>query len=355
MTVSTLRAPGRAPAAPGSRRRPPLPVILGALLVGIVALAVAGLCVGAPLLSPAEALRALADTSGSTDGVIVRTIRFPRVVMGVTVGAALAVAGVLMQALTRNPLADPGILGVNAGAALAVAVGFVVLGVRDFGSTLVFALVGAAAASLVVWVLGGGARSPITRLVVAGVAVAAVLSGVTQGLALLNTADYALIRVWEAGSLTARDGGTAVAAAIVVVVASLGLMSLGPTLNLIVLGEDQAHALGAGVVGTRTAGLVGIVVLTATATAVAGPIAFVGLLVPHALRGLVGQDQVRLLWLSAVGGPLLLLACDIVARTAIAPAELPIGVVTALIGAPLLIILVQRGSRGTARSGRSIR
>jgi iron complex transport system permease protein len=312
----------------------------------ILALALATLSVGTPVLSPVEALTLLVTPDGSQTAIVVQTLRLPRAILAIAVGAALAVAGVVMQALTRNPLADPGILGVNAGASFAVVFAFVVLGVQSFDQTLWFAFAGAAAASVIVALLGGlGTSTSIARLALAGVAVGAVLSGITQALSLLDPADYARIRVWEAGSLAARDVPSAL---ITLAAISLGLaiaLGSGRGLNLLVLGEDAAHTLGARVSRVRGFAFVAIVLLCGAATAAVGPIAFVGLLVPHALRRFTGADQPRALIYSLVGGPVLILASDLIARLVIAPRELPLGVVTAFLGAPMLVVLVQTRRR----------
>ncbi|MFK4730269.1 iron ABC transporter permease [Agromyces mediolanus] len=337
--MTTAVVAGRA-----ERLRPALVVPAGIAVIAL--LAMLGLSAGTPWIAPADALRLLVEPDGSQASIILHTLRLPRVLLAVAAGAALAVAGVVMQALTRNPLADPGILGVNAGAAFAVAFAVVVLDLQAFGATLGFAFVGAAIAGLLVALLGGAGRSSsIARLALAGVAVGAVLSGFTQALSLLDPADYAAIRIWEAGSLAARDVPTALGALAVIAVGLALALAAGPGLNLLVLGEEAAHGLGARVARVRTQGLVAIVLLCGTATAAIGPVAFVGLLVPHAVRALTGADQIRALWYSAIAGPALLLAADLVARLAVAPRELPLGVVTAILGAPVLVLVVQRRRR----------
>ena len=335
--------------SPEGRRitRRPSPVVLVPIgITLILALSLATLCVGTPMLSPVEALSLLVAPDGSQTAIVVQTLRLPRAILAVAVGAALAVSGVVMQALTRNPLADPGILGVNAGASFAVVFAFVVLDIQAFDQTLWFAFAGAAAASVVVALLGAVGRSTsIARLALAGVAVGAVLSGFTQALSLLDPADYSRIRVWEAGSLAARDVPTSLIALSAIALGLLIALGNGRGLNLLVLGEDAAHTLGARVTRVRGASFVAIVLLCGAATAAVGPIAFVGLLVPHALRRFTGADQPRALLYSLLGGPVLILASDLLARLVIAPRELPLGVVTAFLGAPMLIALVQRRRR----------
>ncbi len=344
MTTSTLRS-----AEEGRRtaRRPSPLVILPIGIALILTLSLATLCVGTPMLSPVEALSLLISPDGSQTAIVVHTLRLPRAILAIAVGAALAVAGVVMQALTRNPLADPGILGVNAGASFAVVFAFVVLGVQSFDQTLWFAFAGAAAASVVVALLGAvGTSTSIARLALAGVAVGAVLSGFTQALSLVDPGDYSRIRVWEAGSLAARDVSSSLIALAAIAVGLMIAFGSGRGLNLLVLGEDAAHTLGARVSRVRGSAFACIVLLCGAATAAVGPVAFVGLLVPHALRRFTGADQPRALLYSALGGPVLILASDLIARLVIAPRELPLGVVTAFLGAPMLIVLVQR-RRGT--------
>lgn len=335
--MTTVLAEGRR-----TRRPSAVLVVVGGALILVLSLTT--LCIGSPTLAPLDAVRVLLEPDGSQTSIIVHTLRVPRVLLAIAAGAALAVAGVIMQALTRNPLADPGILGVNAGASFFVALAFVVFGVQSFGAILLFAFVGAAVVSVLVALLGGVGRSDsIGRLALAGVAVAAVLTGFTQAIALIDPRQYANIRVWEAGSLTARDVPTSAAVLVVILVALVIAFANGPGLNLLVLGADSAHSLGARVARVRGLSALAIVLLCGTATAAIGPIGFVGLLVPHALRPFTGADQMRALWLSALAGPVLLLGSDAISRLVIAPAELPLGVVTAFLGAPVLIALVQRG------------
>ncbi len=323
-------------------RRPPLAPILAAGVILVIGLGLAALCVGDPMLSPARALELVAQPDGSPAAIIVHTLRMPRVVLAVAVGAALGVAGLVMQILTRNPLADPGILGVNSGAAFAVAVAVVVVGARGFGVTLIWAWVGAALASVIVAALGGVGRSrSATRLTLAGVAVGAVLAGLTQALSLLDPADYVLIRSWEAGSLAARDLPIALTILGIAVVGTVLAIAVGSGLDVLAFGDDVARTVGVRVARVRMLGFITVVVLCGSATAAIGPIAFVGLLVPHAVRMIVGSDTRRALGVSAVAGAVLLLAADLLARIIIAPREVPLGVVTAFLGAPVLIALVR--------------
>lgn len=327
-------------------RRPPLVLVVASGATLMIALALAALCVGEPLLSPVRALELLIAPDGSPTAIIVQTLRMPRVVLAIAVGAALGVAGLVMQILTRNPLADPGILGVNSGAAFAVAVAVVVVGAKGFEATLPWAFAGAALAAVVVAALGGIGRSTsVARLALAGVAVGAVLAGFTQALSLLDPADYVSIRTWEAGSLAARDLPIALTTLLIAVIGTALALAVASGLDMLALGEDVAQTVGVRVAWIRMLGFVIVVVLCGSATAAIGPVAFVGLLVPHAVRMVVGVDTRRGLLVSAVAGPVLLLSADLLARIVIAPRELPLGVVTAFLGAPVLIALVRRKVR----------
>ncbi len=323
------------------RRRPPdaivLPIVL-ALLVAVVAVSIA---VGPRSLSPDELLRAFTTPTGTEADLIVRDVRLPRTFIGIAAGSALAVAGVIMQTLTRNPLAEPGLLGVNAGASFAVAIAIVVLGIGDFASTMWFAFLGAAIASAVVALLGGvGRAASIGRLALTGVAVAAVLSAATSALSLIDPASYQAMRLWGAGALGGRSLEAALLTLAVVAGGLVLVAVLAPGIGLLALGEDTARALGGHVGVIRLGSFIVIAVLCGAATAAAGPIAFVGLLVPHALRAVFGPDTRRLLVYSVLAGPILLLVADLLGGMIIAPRTIPVGVMTAFLGAPLLVALV---------------
>ncbi|GGV22843.1 iron ABC transporter permease [Kitasatospora herbaricolor] len=339
--------PGPAPAAPGrtgTARR--LAWLSGALLL-LAVLTLAGIAVGARYIPPGQVLHVLLHREpASEDWIVVHHARIPRTLLGIAVGAALGIAGAMMQALTRNPLADPGLLGVNGGAAAAVAAGTALLDLRTFGSFVWFALAGAAVAALVVQILGGGGRASATpaRLALAGTAVTAVLTAFVNGLILLDPLTLNRFRFWQVGTLAGVD--SAVLGQVLPFLAAGGLLALllGRPLNALALGDDAGHALGANPTRTRLFSLLAVTLLCGAATAAVGPIAFVGLAVPHLARHVCGPDQRWIMLLSAVLAPVLLLGSDIIGRLALHPAELQVGVVTAFIGAPLFIALV-RGRR----------
>ena len=266
---------------------------------------------------------------------------------GLLAGAALGLAGALMQTLTRNPLADPGILGVNSGASFAIVLGAALFGLSSPQEQLLMAFCGAFGASLLVAFTGsqgGGQLSPV-RLTLAGVALGAVLEGLSTGIALLNPDVYDQLRFWQAGSLDIRSLQTLKVVLVPVLIAAAVALFLSRALNSLSLGSDTATALGSKVARTQFIGLLVITVLCGSATAIVGPIAFIGLMMPHMARWLVGADHRWSLPVTLLATPSLLLIADIIGRL-IVPGELRVSVVSAFIGAPVLIFLVRRKSRG---------
>ncbi|MWV50715.1 iron chelate uptake ABC transporter family permease subunit [Rathayibacter sp. VKM Ac-2803] len=320
-------------------------IVAGVLLAVTV---VGSLAIGARYVPPAEVLRTLLDAlegrgAGEVHEIVVG-MRLPRALVGVAVGAALGVAGALIQALTRNPLADPGILGVNAGAGFAVTIGIGWFGVGDIDGYVWFSFAGAAVATVLVFAIGAGGPAGATplRLTLVGVALGALLGGVASMISLLDPSVFDGMRFWGAGSLTSRDEYV-LAAVLPFVLAGLALAAVVATpLNALALGEDLAHSLGVGVVRTRVLVVLAVTLLAGAATAAAGPIGFLGLMVPHAVRWFVGPDQRWILAGTVVCAPLLLLVADVVGRVVAPPQELQVGIITAFIGAPVLVLLARR-------------
>ncbi|MBM7356480.1 Fe(3+)-siderophore ABC transporter permease [Lelliottia amnigena] len=316
------------------------------LLLLILAMALS-LLVGAKPLPASVIFDALSGTCQSADCTIVLDARLPRTLAGLLAGAALGLAGALMQTLTRNPLADPGILGVNAGASFAIVLGAALFGLSSPTEQLVMAFCGALAASLLVAFTGsqgGGQLSPV-RLTLAGVALGAVLEGLSSGIALLNPDVWDQLRFWQAGSLDIRTLQTLHIVTIPVLIAAAVALFLSRALNSLSLGSDTATALGSRVARTQLIGLLTITVLCGSATAVVGPIAFIGLMMPHMARWLVGADHRWSLPVTLLATPVLLLFADIIGRVLV-PGELRVSVVSAFIGAPVLIFLVRRKRGG---------
>lgn len=315
------------------------------VLTAVLAVAVAlSLTMGANPL-PLSAVWASLTGAGTPDtDFVVQGLRVPRTIAGVGAGAALGVAGALMQSFSRNPLADPGILGVNAGAAFAVALTVAVFGIQNSLLLVWPAFLGALVVTVAVALVGsaGRGRADPIRLVLAGVAVGAVLSGITSGLMLSDPDAFDTMRGWNAGSLLGRGLEVILPVAPFVALGLLVAFGLGRGLNAIALGDDLAQAQGVRVGRVRVASVAAVTVLAGAATALVGPLSFVGLMVPHVARWIAGPDQRLILPLSALAAPIVVLLADVLGRVIISPAEVPAGIVTAFVGAPVLIALARR-------------
>jgi len=314
-----------------------------------VLLCLVSLAVGSHSLTLEEVAGAFVPGRTTVASVIVWQLRMPRTVLAVMVGASLAVAGVVMQGLTRNPLAEPGILGINAGASLSVVLSMSLLGLTDVSDFLWFAFAGAALAAFLVHLMSvPSADAGPARLVLAGVALGASLRSITGTITMYDSVTFDSYRFWVLGSLADRD---AVLLVWVVPFLAVGLVLAlvsGLTLNALALGEEQAKALGVSPRRARALALTSITLLCGASTAAVGPISFVGLVVPQVLRLALGADQRRLLAVSLVAGPVLLLAADVVGRVILESGEMEAGVVTAFIGGPVLLVMViqRMGVRG---------
>lgn len=313
-----------------------------AIAAGVVLLGsavVLSLTIGQGSVSADEAYRAIVAHDRTDNAhIIVRDVRLPRAGLAVLVGAALAVSGALVQTLTRNPLAEPGLLGVTGGASFAVVVA-TQFGASGQAATLVVAFAGATLAAALVYAVG---RSDPLRLVLAGVALTAVLAGLSIGIRLTDPATFDTYRFWSVGSLAGREQAPLLVPCLVLVATLAVALLLGKPLSAVMLGDDVAHGLGVAVVPTRVATLLVATVLAATATAVAGPIVFVGLIVPHAVRRFARASIGWLIVLCVLVGSLLMVLSDIVARVLLETGEVPVAIVTALVGGPVLIWVVRR-------------
>ncbi|EPI0662750.1 TPA: Fe(3+)-siderophore ABC transporter permease [Klebsiella quasipneumoniae subsp. quasipneumoniae] len=322
-------------------------VAVPGLLLLLALAAALSLTIGAKSLPIGTVFTAFSGTCQSADCTIVLDARLPRTLAGLLAGVALGLAGALMQTLTRNPLADPGLLGVNSGASFAIVLGAALFGITSPQELLLLAFCGALCASLLVAFTGsqgGGQLSPV-RLTLAGVALAAVLEGLSNGIALLNPDVYDQLRFWQAGSLDIRTLQTLKIVLLPVAMAGIAALLLSRALNSLSLGNDTATALGSRVARTQLIGLIVITVLCGSATAVVGPIAFIGLMMPHMARWLVGADHRWSLPVTLLATPALLLFADVIGRLLV-PGELRVSVVSAFLGAPVLIWLVRRQPRG---------
>lgn len=319
---------------------------LGLLVAAAILLLVALLSVGVGARSiPLDRVWDLVwHADGSDDALVIHDLRIPRTLLGLLVGAALGAAGALMQGLTRNPLADPGLLGVNAGAATAVVIAIALLDTTDLMTYVWFAFLGAGLASLLVYALGSAGRSGATpvRLALAGTAVTFALMSFVYGFTILNPRVFDQYRHWQVGALSGHDASLTAAIAPFIGAGLVLALLLARPLNALALGDDAGRALGARIGRTRLLGALGITLLCGGATAAAGPIAFVGLTVPHVARALVGPDQRWVLPYSMVLAPILLLGADVLGRVVNRPGEVEVGIVTAVIGAPVFIAIVRR-------------
>ncbi|MGO3886475.1 MAG: FecCD family ABC transporter permease [Mycetocola sp.] len=318
---------------------------LGVAVLLLLAAAIASLAIGNRAIDPGTVLAALTSYDDANPlHLMVAELRVPRTLHGIVVGAALAVCGALIQAFTRNPLADPGILGVNAGASFAVVLAVAVFGLTTPGSYVPFALLGALVLTVLVYALGSfGSSGPTPmKLTLAGVALGAAFTGFTTAIVLQDRGTLDVMRFWGVGSIGGRTiDQLSWAAPLIAVGLLLGLIS-ARSLNALALGDDLAQALGARIVMTRITVIIAVTLLAGTSVAAAGPIAFVGIMIPHMVRWFTGPDQRWVISYSLVVGPTFLLLADILGRVVLPSGELRVGIVTGLLGAPVLIALVRR-------------
>ena len=321
----------------------PTALVLTVLAVGVVALL--SLRIGSVEITTADAFNALFHYNpDSYAETVVRTLRLPRTLIGLGIGAALAVAGAAMQAATRNPLADPSILGVNSGAAFAIVTAMSFGLLTQPAQMVWFAFAGGLAAAVVVYAVGSagaGSASP-AKLALAGVIITTLLGSWTTALLLLDQQTLNDVRFWLAGSLAGRDLSMFLGVLPFLGLGIAGMLLLGHQLNVLSMGEDTARSLGMHTGRMRALVAALVVLMTGASVAVAGPVGFVGLAVPHLVRGLAGSDNRWVLLFSLFAGPLILLGADIAGRVVARPGEVQVGIVTALVGAPFLIALARR-------------
>jgi iron complex transport system permease protein len=338
-------APPRESPVVAPRRRPAAARLLWflAALVVLAALCVASVAFGVRDIAPADLISGL---GGATDTVSQAAVvaRLPRTALAVVVGAALALAGATMQAVTRNPLADPGILGILGGASLAVVVGIAFFGLAAPLPTMGVAVAGAAGAALFVSAvgsLGRGGPTPL-KIALAGAACSAAFLSLTTAVLLPRVDVMETFRFWQIGGVGGATWDRFAIALPPLAIGAIICLLCARAMNSLALGDDLAAGLGVHVLRTRLVASAGAVVLCGVATSIAGPIAFVGLIIPHLCRLLVGSDHRWLLPFTLVTGAGLLVAADVVGRLVARPAELEVGIVTAFIGAPVFIWIVRR-------------
>lgn len=316
-----------------------------AAVVVLVLVTAASLAIGARGLAPDIVWQALTQYDPTNGDHAVVHARIPRTVLGLLAGAALGLAGAAMQGVARNPLADPGIMGVNAGAALAVVTGIYVFGLSSLTGYIWFAFLGAAAAAAVVYLIASLGRDGATpvKLALAGAALSAGLFSLMNVILVSSQDTLDRFRFWQVGGIAGRDWSAVLPGVPFLVLGAGIVLGAGRILNSLALGDDIARGLGQRVGLARGITALGIVLLCGSATALAGPIGFVGLVIPHAVRFLSGPDYRWILPLSMILAPALLLAADVTGRVILLPGEVPAGIMTALVGAPVFVWLVRHG------------
>jgi iron complex transport system permease protein len=322
----------------------PRTAALGAALCVLVACVVASLALGSRSIPLGDVVSAFTSPDGSDAHTIVTELRVPRTEVGLLVGAALGAASALMQGVTRNPLAEPGILGINAGAALAVVIAIFAFGVTSVSGYVWFALVGAGLAAALVYALGSVGRDGPTpvKLALAGAVLSYLLISLTSAVLVLDSDTLDEFRFWIVGSIAGRNSDVVVTVLPFIAAGMAIALASGRWLNALALGDDVAQALGQRVALARAAAGLGFVLLAGAAVAAAGPIAFVGLTAPHLARMVVGSDYRWVVPYSALIGAVVLLIADVAGRVAARPADLEVGIVTAALGAPAFVWLVRR-------------
>lgn len=316
-------------------------------IVSLMALAISimgSLAFGARFVGFPEVLDTLLTGSKSTMNALVVHERIPRTVFGLIAGAALGVSGTLMQAITRNPIADPSILGVNTGASLFVISGIAFFGIGTASDYIWFALIGATVTSTLVFgigSMGAGGATPI-KLALAGAATSAALSSIVSAVVLPRTDVMNAFRFWQVGSISGASWASITSVLPFLAVGILLGILASPALDTLALGDDVATGLGVRTGVVRLVGAFSGILLCGATTALAGPIGFVGLMVPHAIRMLVGPNLRVIIPLSAIGGAVLLTLSDVIGRLIGSPGELEAGIVTAFLGAPILIVIAMK-------------
>lgn len=294
------------------------------------------------------AIDAFTDFNGTNEHIVIQSVRLPRALIASAIGASLAISGVLMQTLTKNPLASPDIFGVNAGAGLAVVTGVTVFGISNLQVFTWLSFIGAAIAAISIYMIGSMGRGGLTpmKLTLAGAAMTAMVASLTQGLLVSNEALLEQVLFWLAGSVSGRSLDNLVA-----VLPYLGVgwglaLIMSGKMNVLSMGEDVAKGLGLNIVFLKLVLGLAIILLAGGSVAVAGPIGFIGIVVPHLTRSIVGIDHRWLIPFSGLFGAVLLIAADVISRYILMPREVPVGVMTAIIGTPFFIYIARKGFGG---------
>nr|WP_263324957.1 iron ABC transporter permease [Neobacillus sp. Marseille-Q6967] len=294
------------------------------------------------------AIDSFINFNGSNEHIVIQTVRIPRSFIAAAVGASLAIAGVLMQTLTKNPLASPDIFGINAGAGVAVVIAVTIFSVGSLQLFTWISFFGAAVAAITVYAVGSVGREGLTpmKLTLAGAAMTAMFASVTQGILVLNEAVLEQVLFWLAGSVAGRNLENLTAVLPYLLIGWIVSLFIAAKLNVLSMGEDVAKGLGLNTVLLKIVIGIIVILLSGGAVAVAGPIGFIGIVVPHMTRFIVGIDHRWVIPFSALLGGVLLLAADIASRYILMPQEVPVGVMTAIIGTPFFIYIARKGFNG---------
>lgn len=321
-----------------------LPAVMGALTVALVVVCSISVLIGSADVGPQGVRAVLAGDGSAADQAVVLGMRVPRTVLGVLCGVALGVAGALTQAHTRNPLADPGLIGINAGASLGAVVAITYLGFTSPSTYVWAALVGGVLAGSAVLLLVDRIRlfEPVTTVVLIGAVLTALFNSITTGIGLFNPASAESFQAWSVGSLVGRDLSVAAGVAPVFAIGLLAACLNLPALPGLELGDEMAAALGRRAAVDRVIGLGAVVLLAGAATAAAGTLGFLGLLAPHVARVLVRARPIATVIVAGLAGPVILLTADVVGRISLATSEVEVGIMLAIFGAPLFIALARR-------------
>ncbi|MDM5210260.1 iron ABC transporter permease [Peribacillus sp. NJ4] len=294
------------------------------------------------------AIDAFTHFNGTNEHIVIQSVRLPRALIASAIGASLAISGVLMQTLTKNPLASPDIFGVNAGAGLAVVTGVTVFGISNLQVFTWLSFIGAAIAAISIYMIGSMGSGGLTpmKLTLAGAAMTAMVASLTQGLLVSNEALLEQVLFWLAGSVSGRSLDNLVAVLPYLVVGWGLAWIMSGKMNVLSMGEDVAKGLGLNIVFLKLVMGLAIILLAGGSVAVAGPIGFIGIVVPHLTRSIVGIDHRWLIPFSGLFGAVLLIAADVISRYILMPREIPVGVMTAIIGTPFFIYIARKGFSG---------
>ncbi|MEH7109211.1 FecCD family ABC transporter permease [Bacillus sp. JJ1764] len=321
--------------------------LLGAILLMLLLMG-ASVIFGYTDTSIRSAIEAYTNFNGSNEHIIIQSVRMPRALIAAAVGASLAIAGVLMQTLTKNPLAAPGTFGINAGAGFAVVAAVTLFSVVNLKTFSILSFLGAAVAAITVYAIGSVGREGLTpmKLTLAGAAMSAMFASFTQGLLVINEAALEQVLFWLAGSVQGRKLDILISVSPYIGLGWVGALLISGKMNILSMGEDVAKGLGLHTGLIKFSIGVIVILLAGGSVAVAGPIGFVGIVVPHITKSIIGIDHRWVIPMSGVLGGILLLTADIAARYILMPSEVPVGVMTAIIGTPFFVYIARRGFNG---------